>query len=148
MIHVLISPQNVLVCRTGPQWWVKLADFGLSKRRTEETAYRTQIGTESYMAPEILDYVPREGLHKSAYTTAVDLWALGCIVYRLGSGVVPFPPGPSLYKFCENPSGFLYQSLQLDRSGIEFIRSLLAPNPGHRPNAQQALDHPWMQIGK
>ncbi|KFZ07481.1 hypothetical protein V501_06415 [Pseudogymnoascus sp. VKM F-4519 (FW-2642)] len=146
-VHRDLKPKNVLVCRTGPQWWVKLADFGLTKRRTEETAYRTQTGTESYMAPEILDYVPREDPHKSAYTTAVDLWALGCIVYRLGSGVVPFPPGPSLYKFCENPSGFLYQSLQLDQSGIEFIRSLLAPIPRDRLNAQQALDHPWMQIG-
>jgi calcium/calmodulin-dependent protein kinase I len=30
--HMLIMLQNVLVVNGPPQWWVKLADFGLSKR--------------------------------------------------------------------------------------------------------------------
>lgn len=147
-MKVLILVQNVLVCRRYPQWWVKLADFGLSKRHTAETAYRTQTGTESYMAPEILDYVPREDPQSSAYTTAVDLWALGCIVYRLAAGAVPFPPGPALGKFCENPLFLTYHYLQLHEEGINFIRSLLVPIPRGRLRAQQALDHPWLQSGK
>ena len=100
------------------------------------------------MAPEILDYVPREDPQQSAYTTAVDLWALGCIVYRLASGAVPFPRGPSLGKFCETPSCLSFQSLQLDQFGVDFIRSLLVPIPRGRLSAQQALNHQWMPVGK
>lgn len=62
--------QNILVVHGPPEWWVKLADFGLSKRLTELTAYRTKGGTLSYMAPEILDYLD---MPSEEYTNAVDL---------------------------------------------------------------------------
>jgi serine/threonine protein kinase len=41
-----------------PKWWVKLGDFGLAKKQTDGTAYRTKAGTEKYMAPELYYYVP------------------------------------------------------------------------------------------
>jgi calcium/calmodulin-dependent protein kinase I len=50
--HRDLKPQNVFVVQKQPQWWVKLGDFGLSKQRTEQTAFRTQAGTQQYMAPE------------------------------------------------------------------------------------------------
>lgn len=88
---------------------MKLADFGLSKRRTEDTALRTQTGTQAYMAPEILNYIPGH----SEYTYAVDIWALGCIIYRLISGVVPFPPGLSLTNFCGDEERFPSKALEM-----------------------------------
>lgn len=56
--HRDLKPQNVFVVQKQPQWWVKLGDFGLSKERTDQTAFRTQAGTQQYMAPELYYYVP------------------------------------------------------------------------------------------
>jgi serine/threonine protein kinase len=64
-----------------PEWWVKLGDFGLTKKQTDGTVYRTQAGTEKYMGPELYFYVPGLNKETSEYTNAVDIWALGCIVY-------------------------------------------------------------------
>ena len=137
-----------MVVNGPPKWWVKLADFGLSKRLTETTAYRTKGGTPSYMAPEILEYLDAPG---GEYTNAVDLWAVGCITYRLVTGVVPFPPGKSLLKYCEDKSLYPYDAL-LD-SGIKslcsnFIKELLETSPKQRPLALQALNHAWIISGK
>jgi serine/threonine protein kinase len=139
--------QNVLVVHGSPDWWVKLADFGLSKRLTETTAYRTKSGTLSYMAPEILEYLDTP---RGEYTNAVDLWAVGCITYRLVTGVVPFPPGKSLVKYCEDKSLFPYDAL-LD-NGIKslcskFIKELLETSSKRRPSASQALHHAWIISG-
>jgi len=102
------------------------------------------------MAPEVLDYLGDE-YTSSKYTNAVDIWAVGCIIYRLMTGRVPFPPGTSLIKYCENKSVFPYDAL-LDsgtkRGGSEFIRQLLLPNPKDRPPASQALKHEWILSGE
>ena len=99
------------------------------------------------MAPEILDYLDTSS---GEYTNAIDLWAVGCITYRLVTGVVPFPPGKSLLKYCEDKSLFPYDAL-LD-SGIKslcskFIKALLEIGPKQRPSASQALNHAWIISG-
>ncbi|KAH7333198.1 kinase-like domain-containing protein [Rhexocercosporidium sp. MPI-PUGE-AT-0058] len=144
------KPQNVLVVNGPPLWWVKLADFGLSKRLTDTTAFYTKNGTQSYMAPEILNYLNAEDSHDH-YTNSVDIWALGCIIYRLITGTVPFPPGKSLMKYCDDKSLFPYDAL-FD-SGItsecsKFLRQLLTTQPTDRPPASQALQHLWILSGE
>ncbi|KFZ22766.1 hypothetical protein V502_02755 [Pseudogymnoascus sp. VKM F-4520 (FW-2644)] len=143
--HRDLKPQNVLVVHGPPQWWVKLADFGLSKRLTETTAYYTKSGTQSYMAPEIFDYLDTD-TPSTEYTNAVDLWAVGCITYRLVTGKVPFPPGKSLGKYCEDKSLFPlgpHFDSGMKSSCFEFIKGLLEPHPKERPSASQALALTW-----
>lgn len=75
----------------SPIWWVKVCDFGISKRAQEEsTALRTTaIGTKYYQAPEVCGmYSPdpiSEEFHEEAddtvYGVSVDIWALGAITY-------------------------------------------------------------------
>ncbi|KFY08758.1 hypothetical protein V492_05936 [Pseudogymnoascus sp. VKM F-4246] len=143
--HRDLKPQNVLVVYGPPRWWVKLADFGLSKRLTDTTAYHTRAGTQSYMAPEIFtSFGP--GLE---YTNAVDIWATGAIAYRLIAGCVPFTV-PALMKYCEDKSLFPYDPLfdcGLKSEGSRFLRQLLAAQPKDRPTASQALSHDWIISG-
>jgi len=125
---------------------VKLADFGLSKRLTDTTAYYTRGGTQSYMAPEILNFLSIG----ADYTNAVDIWATGCIAYRLVAGVVPFPPGPSLMRYCEDKSRFPYDPLldcDLKKNGFNFLRQLLVPHPKDRPSASESLKNDWILSG-
>jgi serine/threonine protein kinase len=142
--------QNVLVVHASPKWWVKLADFGLSKRLTDTTAYHTRSGTPSYMAPEVLGVLDASD-SSSGYTNAVDIWAAGCIIYRLIAGHAPFPQIKALVKYCEDESLFPYDDpfgSKAEKEGSSFIRQLLVSDPNNRPSASQAAKHTWIISGK
>jgi serine/threonine protein kinase len=99
------------------------------------------------MAPETLNYL---GPAESEITNAVDIWAAGCIIYRLIAGAVPFPPGMTLMKYCEDRSKFPQHALfesEAKIDGSAFIRGLLAANPHERPTARDALRHEWLVSG-
>ena len=142
--HRDLKPQNIFVVQKQPQWWVKLGDFGLSKQRTDETALRTQAGTQQYMAPELFYYVPDLESETSEYTSAIDLWGLGCVVYRITTGAVPFPSLLLLRNYCRDPSKMpLYTPPTMERA-VEFVGELLKPHPGRRPSASAALEAGWL----
>ncbi|OAA67647.1 Protein kinase-like domain protein [Cordyceps fumosorosea ARSEF 2679] len=145
--HRDLKPQNIMVVRGPPCWRVKLADFGLSKRLTDGSTYNSRIGTQAYMAPEVYGY---DNPHSSsiAYTNAVDLWAVGCIVYRLVTGTVPFQTG-ELRRVCENESKCPSETLgkEVGETCTGFIRLLLSKDPRDRPSAAGALKNTWITAG-
>lgn len=79
LIHRDLSPTNVMISMTGD---VKLLDFGLAKRSVDVTTSGNLAGKIPYMAPEQLEQMridPR-----------IDLFALGSVLYELGTGVHRF----------------------------------------------------------
>lgn len=137
-----------MVVRGPPEWEVKLADFGLSKRLVNRSRYLTTTGSPFYMAPEITWSL---GIDNSSmgYTDAVDLWAMGCIAYRLVTGTVPFPSNLHLGEFCRDES--LFPLERLVGSGVgdsctRFIKALLRTCSKDRPSSAEALDHTWMKL--
>lgn len=139
----------MVVAAPPRRWWVKLADFGLSKRLTDATGYSTRSGTRDYMAPEMLGYL-KPDKPSAHYTSAVDIWATGCIVYRLLTGAVPFPEGPLLTNYCNDSSLFPYDQLVVNgvgRSIVAFLEDVLATTPQKRPSTFQALQHMWIRTG-
>jgi len=76
ILHRDLKPDNVLGFRgnSGKIVW-KLADFGIAKLIEENAAGKfyanTMIGTETYMAKEIL--------HGELYTFSADIWSLGAM---------------------------------------------------------------------
>ena len=131
-----------------PQWWVKLGDFGLSKKETDESALHTQAGTRQYMAPEMFYFVEDLDTGSSVYTNAIDLWALGCIIHRAVTGAVPFLSPNFLRLHCRNPSKVpLNMPSNMEEAG-KFVGSLLMVHPANRPTASAALELPWLTISK
>ncbi len=133
----------------SPDWWVKLADFGVSKRvRGENTAYHTSL-IGDYVAPEIFDLIDDEDLEdNSTYTTAVDMWSLGCLSYWLLTTQTPFPGRKGLRLYCRGKRPFSSQLLRdqkLDDAGILFIERLMAVLPQKRLNASDARSDPWLE---
>jgi serine/threonine-protein kinase len=87
LIHRDIKPRNVLLEERGDgNVRAYLTDFGLarlSSSDSEHTATGEILGTVNYMAPEQI-----EG---GKIDQSVDMYAFGCLMYRVLSGNVLFP---------------------------------------------------------
>ncbi len=75
LVHRDISPTNVLVSYAGE---VKLADFGLAKRRTDPSVVVSLKGKLGYMSPE---QARREPLDRRS-----DIFALGAVLFEMLCG--------------------------------------------------------------
>ncbi|KAF2874829.1 kinase-like domain-containing protein [Massariosphaeria phaeospora] len=152
--HRDLKPSNILVRRPGPTWWVKIGDFGITKRAEEgSTALRTFSGTLGFLAPEVLishGLLESEDLdYAKDYTVAVDIWALGEIAYRALSGVSPFTG--SLSSYIKGKSTFPQEKLQRHKvsdEGCEFLVQTLKALPAERITSSGALQHPWIATQK
>ena len=76
VLHRDLKPQNLLIDNRGT---IKLADFGLARAFSLPVrTYTHEVVTLWYRAPEIL-------LGTKTYSTAVDVWSLGCIFAEMVS---------------------------------------------------------------
>ena len=80
VIHCDLKPENILVKPCDSQT-IKVIDFG-SACFCDKRLY-TYIQSRFYRAPEIILGLP--------YSTAIDMWSLGCILVELFTGRPIFP---------------------------------------------------------
>lgn len=84
IVHRDLKPENFLMDDTTENAEVKLIDFGLSKRFSEQSEVErmhTVVGTPYYVAPEVL---------KGNYNKQCDIWSLGVILFVFLCGYPPF----------------------------------------------------------
>ena len=104
-IHRDLKPENIMLGKDGH---IYLIDFSIAKVLTnsEFTLTRTK-GTLNYLAPECLEptEINEDQQIISKVTAKVDVWAFGCIVSWLFSGLVPWSD-----KYTNTPA-IIYQVL-------------------------------------
>ncbi|VUC24930.1 unnamed protein product [Clonostachys rosea] len=151
--HRDLKPANILVSEHSPNWWVKISDFGISKRAEEEaTAFRTLVGTRGYIAPEVIGIYCPEDIDtildsSSLYTVAVDLWALGAIMFKLLTHETIFAEPLELARYVTARRPFpraLVSEKGVSEACMGFLEQAMAHSPTSRPSSSQALAHEWL----
>ncbi len=134
LIHRDLKPANILLALTDDRMTPKVTDFGLAKSVTRSdfvdergrTRTGTTMGTPHFMSPEQI----RDA---SQVDRRADMWSLGCILYRLTTGVAPFEGDDIIELFNVIAAGDYIPPNSLRRElpepVVEAIDALLQPNP-------------------
>eukprot|EP01103_Thecamoeba_quadrilineata_P011719 TRINITY_DN2852_c0_g1_i1.p1 TRINITY_DN2852_c0_g1~~TRINITY_DN2852_c0_g1_i1.p1 ORF type:complete len:1047 (-),score=208.56 TRINITY_DN2852_c0_g1_i1:730-3870(-) len=142
IVHRDLKPQNILCDVDSNQniTAIYITDFGLSKIVPQNPVMNSLVGTPHYIAPETIT--------GGGYTKAVDLWAVGCIIYNLLSSMYPFS-GDTPSEIFSNVSSYrvdfndeCFESVS--QAAKDLISSLLT-HWKTRLSAKEALNHPWFK---
>lgn len=126
-------------------WWVKIGDFGISKRTEDDKRPSTVKGTLEFMAPELKGMLSQENVERN--DCAADIWSLGEITYQLLTAKPTFANFSLLYGYVQGAQSFpdtVLDSRGITSIGQDFIRSMMSISPETRVTALHALGHNWL----
>ncbi|XP_021719408.1 mitogen-activated protein kinase kinase kinase 18-like [Chenopodium quinoa] len=142
IVHCDIKGANILVTNDG----VKIGDFGCCKQVDDMAGFNSSVteisGTPMYMAPEVA-----RGEQQSYQS---DVWALGCTVFEMATGLSPWPnisqdPLSALYHI-----GFSGAMPEIKIPGLlsdqatDFLSKCLKRDPKERWSVAELLKHPFI----
>lgn len=166
MLHRDLKTSNLLMSHRGI---LKIADFGLAREYGSPLKNYTQlVVTLWYRSPELL-------LGTGTYSTAVDMWSVGCIMSEVFTQKALFPaqseidtlkkifkllgtpneriwegfnelPAVKKVNFAQYPNNSLRSEFSyLTQRGFDLLSGLLTYDPKKRISAGEALDHDYFR---
>ena len=139
--HRDLKLENLILAEKGKLHSLRIADFGLAKKmKTSRGKLSAQCGSPAYVAPEII--------LGQQYTPAVDMWAVGCILYCLLNGKLPFYDADEQAMFRRIAKGEAHPLAEsVSEEARELIGQLLCADKVTRLTASEALEHRWITGG-
>ncbi len=136
LIHRDIKPPNLWL--EGAKRRVKILDFGVA-RAAGDDAHLTQpgaiIGTPAYMAPEQAGARPVD--------QRCDLFSLGCVLYRMATGAIPFKGNDTISILAalarEDPPAPASLNPDVPAALSDLVMWLLQKDPVKRPASAQEV---------
>lgn len=139
--HCDMKPKNLLLMSEDNDSYIKLADFGFAARVHVPKSLTKQCGTPFFVSPEILMRQP--------YDQQSDMWSVGCIIFLLLSGNLPFMGRSQKELFKKIVSGkFEFDEddwCDVSDDAKDLVTQLLVLDPDERLTSQAALKHKWMR---
>jgi tetratricopeptide (TPR) repeat protein/predicted Ser/Thr protein kinase len=132
IVHRDIKPQNLML-RDGKLEGAALLDFGLARlTRGDATMTRAEavLGTPGYMAPE-------QAAAQPDVDARADVFALGCLLYELCTGVAPFRAETAVAAMArvllEDPAPARQHAPSVPEALDALLQRMLAKEPDQRP---------------
>ncbi|KAK8043506.1 dual specificity mitogen-activated protein kinase kinase dSOR1 [Apiospora rasikravindrae] len=148
IIHRDVKPTNILANSRGQ---IKICDFGVSGNLVASMA-RTNIGCQSYMAPERISggAFMTSGASDGTYSVQSDIWSLGLTVIECAMGKYPYPPEVSSTIFSQLSAIVEGDPPDLPEVGYsdtarKFVHACLHKVPKMRPTYGALLASDWLQ---
>ncbi|KAK0400238.1 hypothetical protein QR680_003415 [Steinernema hermaphroditum] len=166
VLHRDLKPQNLLITSRGE---LKLADFGLARAKSVPTkTYSNEVVTLWYRPPDVL-------LGSTNYSTHIDMWGVGCILYEMAAQQALFPGSTTdqqldlIFRRLGTPTAATHPSLfnspdyhtynfgeytpepleklapRLDPAGIDLLYSLLQYEGEMRISARDAMNQRFLR---
>ena len=170
IIHRDLKPQNILI---GPNFEIKIADFGLSKILANTNEKEYIVGTPGYKAPELYpenkidangnDHDNDNKDNETSFEKACDIFSLSIILWQMLNGYKSKPfekctQNDSIYKLIISKDYDLFwkhhENITFLRNGYNkfgnneliqvLFHQLFAFEPAQRITTQQIQKHKWI----
>lgn len=142
LVHRDLKPENIMLIDViGDPDFAKVLDFGIAKFLSGDSGQSSLtkagviMGTPYYMAPE-------QALAKKRITPAVDIYALGVILYEMLCNVKPFDGDSALQilmAHAHEPIPELSEECHTSTGLRALVRRMLAKEPSDRPTAAEIV---------
>jgi serine/threonine protein kinase len=139
LIHRDLKLENILLASSNSNL-IKVVDFGIAGVYSNVSIDVSEAGSIRYMAPEVIT-----GKNRAA-NPAIDIWSMGCILYAMVHGVVPFD-GNRKEIIDKIKRGNYELSKTISRECSDLINKMLTVDYKERITLIEIKNHPWMTGG-